>query len=172
VTADNRHQITVKWEDISPSLAFAAEHTGLEYMQAMVEGRVPAPPIAYLMNMRAMAVSDGRAVFTGTPGEQHFNPMGTVHGGFAATLLDSALGCAVHTTLPQGMIYGTAQLNVNLTQPIMPDVGVLVCEANVIHRGRRMVTAEATLTGQADGKLYAHATTTCFVSAMPTKPQA
>jgi len=166
MSAEQKHSVIVEWEDISPSLAFAAEHSGLEYMQAMVDGTVPAPPIAYLMNMQAMAVSEGRAVFTGTPGEQHFNPMGTVHGGFASTLLDSALGCAVHTTLPQGMIYSTAQLNINLTRAIMPDVGVLVCEGNVIHRGRRMVTAEATLTGQADGKLYAHATTTCFVHEM------
>jgi uncharacterized protein (TIGR00369 family) len=158
---DRDRQVTVKWEDISPSLKIAAERSGLEYMQAILSGEAPAPPIAYLMNMQFSEIANGRAVFTGTPGEQHFNPMGTVHGGFAATLMDSALGCAVHTTLPQGMLYGTAQLNVNYTRPIMPDVGTLICAADVIHRGKRMVTAEATLKDEG-GKLYAHGTTTCF----------
>lgn len=169
MTPDKKRSITVEWDDISPSLEMAATRSGLEYMQAMVTGEAPAAPIAKLMNIEAAEVTEGRAVFYGTPGEQHFNPMGTVHGGFAATLLDSALGCAVHSTLEQGYLYGTVQLNVNLTRPIMADVGVMVCEGTVVHRGRRMITAEATLTGKEDGKLYAHATTVCFVTELPGK---
>lgn len=165
MTDDPKRRITVEWDDIAPSLAIAAQTTGLGYMQALVDGEAPPPPIARLMNIEAHAVSDGRAVFIGVPGEQHLNPMGTVHGGFAATLLDSALGCAVHTTLPQGMLYGTAQLNVNLTRPILPGVGRMICEATVVHRGRQMVTAEATLKDEND-KLYAHGTTVCFTFPM------
>ena len=172
MTIDTKRQVTVEWEDITPSLMIAAERSGLEYMQILGAGEAPGPPIGYLMNFGFEEVSDGRAVFTGTPGEQHFNPMGTVHGGFAATLLDSALGCAVHTTLPQGMIYSTVQLNVNMTRTIMPDVGTLICEAHVAHRGSKVATAEATIKGKADGKLYAHGTATCFIYPMDLKRRA
>lgn len=162
MNADSRRQLLIEWEDPSPVLPVAMQMSGLEYMQALIRGEFPAPPIARLMDFYLAEVDDGKAIFKGTPGEQHFNPIGMVHGGFAATLLDSALGCAVHTTLPQGMIYSTAQLNINLTRPIMPQAGELICEASVIHRGSRMVTADAMLK-DADAKLYAHGTTTCFV---------
>ncbi len=165
MTDETSRRIVVEWEDISPSLAMAATHSGLDYMQALVDGKAPGAPIAALMGFSLREVSERRAVFIGTPGEQHFNPMGMVHGGYASTLLDSALGCAVHTTLPAGMGYGTAQLNVNLTRPILPDVGVLVCEAQVLHRGSRMATAEATVK-DSRGKLYAHGTATCFLFAL------
>ncbi len=168
MTNDNqqqKRQVVIEWEDIAPSLKIASEKTGLEYMQALVDRKAPAPPIGYLMNMEPIEVGDGYAIFAGTPGEQHLNPMGGVHGGYASTLLDSALGCAVHTTLPQGMGYGTAQLNVHLTRPITLKTGRLICEGQVVHRGKRMVTAEATLKDE-DGKLYAHGTTTCMVFPM------
>ena len=111
-------------------------------------------------------VSDGRAVFQGTPGPAHLNPMGGIHGGWYATLLDSALGCAVHTLMPAGRGYTTAELSVNIVKAISPKVSRVRAEGKVIHCGRQLATAEARLFGP-DGTLYAHATTTCLVFEMP-----
>lgn len=155
-------QLTVNWDDIRPNLETAAQLTGLEYMQSIMDGSLVPPPIAKLLDFYLAEVTDGHAIFKGIPGEQHFNPMGTIHGGFSAILIDSATGCAVHTILPAGKLYSTAQLNLNMTRPIMPDVGELICEGNVIHRGSRMATAEATVK-DTKGKLYAHGTATCFI---------
>jgi uncharacterized protein (TIGR00369 family) len=107
-------------------------------------------------------VAEGYAVFEGTPGEYLYNPIGVVHGGWAATLLDSAMGCAVHTTLEQGMIYTTLQININLVRPITSDMNVVRCEATAIHSGRRSATAEGKLFDE-NGKLLAHGSTTCIV---------
>jgi uncharacterized protein (TIGR00369 family) len=139
-----------------------AGRSGLELMQAMLRGELPYPPIARTLDFQLMEVDAGRAVFQGTPGPSHLNPMGTVHGGWYATLLDSALGCAVHTMMPAGRGYTTAELGVNLVKAILPKVQRVRAEGRVLHCGRQLATAEAKLLGP-DGTLYAHATTTCLV---------
>ncbi|MBX3657452.1 MAG: PaaI family thioesterase [Ramlibacter sp.] len=147
-----------------------AGKTGLEIMQAMLRGELPWPPIARTLDFQLMEVSEGRAVFQGTPGPAHLNPMGGIHGGWYATLLDSALGCAVHTLMPAGRGYTTAELGVNLVRAINPQKAPRVrAEGKVLHCGRQLATAEARIVGP-DGTLYAHATTTCLVFELPTKP--
>lgn len=142
-----------------------AGRTGLETMQAMLRGELPYPPIARTMHFQLLEVDAGRAMFQGTPGPDFFNPMGGVHGGWYATLLDSALGCAVHTMMPAGRAYTTAELGVNLVKAIGPGVQRVRAEGKVIHCGRQLATAEARLYGP-DGTLFAHATTTCLVFEM------
>ena len=139
-----------------------AGRSGLELLQAMLRGELPTAPIARTLDFQLIEVDDGRAVFQGTPGPAHLNPMGGVHGGWYATLLDSALGCAVHTKMPPGRAYTTAELGVNLVKAIGPKVQRVRAEGRVLHSGRQLATAEARLVGP-DGTLYAHATTTCLV---------
>lgn len=139
-----------------------AGRSGLELMQAMLRGELPYPPIARTLDFQLMEAEAGRAVFQGRPGPDHLNPMGTVHGGWYATLLDSALGCAVHTMMPAGRAYTTAELGVNLVRAIGRGVQRVRAEGKVLHCGRQLATAEARLFGP-DGTLYAHATTTCLV---------
>ncbi len=148
-----------------------AGKTGLEMMQAMLRGELPYPPIAQTLDFQLIEVDAGRAVFQGAPGAQHLNPMGTVHGGWFATLLDSALGCAVHTMMPPGRGYTTAELSVKLVKAITPKVQRVRAEGQVLHCGRQLATAEARLVG-ADGTLYAHATTTCLVFDLPSQSRA
>jgi uncharacterized protein (TIGR00369 family) len=136
--------------------------SGLELMQAMLRGELPYPPIARTLDFQLIEVGEGRAMFQGTPGAAHLNPMGSVHGGWYATLLDSALGCAVHTMLPAGRGYTTAELGINLVKAIGPKAPRVRAEGKVIHCGRQLATAEARLYGP-DGTLYAHGTTTCLV---------
>lgn len=136
--------------------------SGLQAMQAMLRGELPFPPIARTLNFQLLEVGEGRAMFQGTPGPDHYNPMGGIHGGWYATLLDSALGCAVHTLMPAGRGYTTAELGVNLVKAISPKVQRVRAEAKVLHCGRQLATAEARLYGP-DGTLYAHGTTTCLV---------
>lgn len=137
-------------------------HDGLTFLQGLIDGKFPVPPIADLIGFALTEVENGRAVFTATPEFKHYNPIGVVHGGFAATLLDSALGCAVHSTCVKGETYTTLELKVNLVRAITRDTGTVSAEAKIIHRGRNIATAEAHLRDAA-GKLYAHATTTCMV---------
>jgi uncharacterized protein (TIGR00369 family) len=139
-----------------------AGRSGLETLQAMLRGELPYPPIARTLSFQLVEVGEGRAVFQGQPGPDHFNPMGGIHGGWYATLLDSALGCAVHTMMPPGRGYTTAELGVNLVKAIGPKVQRVRAEGKVVHCGRQLATAEARLVGP-DGTLYAHATTTCLV---------
>jgi uncharacterized protein (TIGR00369 family) len=146
-----------------------AGKTGLEVMQAMLQGVIPYAAIAQTLDFLIVQVGDGSAVFQGTPGPQHFNPMGTVHGGWFATLLDSALGCAVHTKMPPGRAYTTAELSVNIVRALTPKVPRVRAIGRVIHCGRQLATAEAQLVGP-DGTLYAHATTTCLVFDLHHKP--
>ncbi len=149
-----------------------AGKTGLEMMQAMLCGELPAPPITQTLDFLLLEVSEGRAVFQGQPGPTHLNPMGGIHGGWYATLLDSALGCAVHTMMPAGRGYTTAELSVNLVRAIQPAKTPRVrAEGQVIHCGRQLATAEARLVGP-DGTLYAHATTTCLVFELPAQSRA
>jgi uncharacterized protein (TIGR00369 family) len=139
-----------------------AGKSGLELMLAMLRGELPYPPIARTLNFQLLEAAEGRAMFQGTPGPDHYNPMGGIHGGWYATLLDSALGCAVHTMMPAGRGYTTAELGVNVVKAIPPKVQRVRAEAKVLHCGRQLATAEARLYGP-DGTLYAHGTTTCLV---------
>ncbi len=136
--------------------------SGLQMMQACLRGELPYPPIARTLDFQLLEVDAGRALFQGTPGSGHLNPMGGIHGGWYATLLDSAMGCAVHTMMPQGRAYTTAELSVNLVKAIGLRVQRVRAEARVIHCGRQLATADAKLYGP-DGTLYAHGTTTCLV---------
>ena len=139
-----------------------AGKSGLEIMQALLRGELPGAPIARTLDFLLVEVGEGRAVFQGTPGPAHLNPMGTIHGGWYATLLDSALGCAVNTLMPAGRGYTTAELSVNLVRAIGPKAPRVRAEGKVVHCGRQLATAEGRLYGP-DGTLYAHATTTCLV---------
>jgi uncharacterized protein (TIGR00369 family) len=136
--------------------------SGLHIMQSMLRGELPYPTIARTLDFRLMEVEEGVAVFQGTPSTEHLNPMGSVHGGWFATLLDSALGCAVHTRMAPGFGYTTAELGINLVRAITPKVQRVRAEGRIIHCGRQLATAEARLVGP-DGTLYAHGTTTCLV---------
>ena len=139
-----------------------AGKTGLEIMQAMLRGELPYPPISKTLGFTLIEVDAGGAVFQGTPKFEHYNPLGSVHGGWFATLLDSALGCAVQTMMPPGRGYTTAELGVNLVRAITTKVPRVRAVGRVIHCGRQLATAEARLVGP-DGTLYAHGTTTCLV---------
>jgi uncharacterized protein (TIGR00369 family) len=158
-----RRELNITWRDPYPALESARRLAGLDYMRKLIAGDFPPPPIAELMAFTLIEVDDGHAVFRGIPGEQHLNPIGGVHGGFAATLLDSALGCAVHTTLSAGVGYSTLELAVNLVRGITPATGPVLAEGNVVHAGRRTATAEARLTAEDGGALLAHAKTTCLI---------
>lgn len=142
-----------------------AGKTGFEQMQAMLRGEIPYAAIAETLDFLVVSIGDGEAIFQGTPGPHHFNPMGTVHGGWFATLLDSALGCAVHTKMPVGRGYTTAELSVNIVRALTPKVSRVRAIGRVIHCGRQLATADAQLIGP-DGTLCAHATTTCLVFEM------
>ena len=144
--------------------------SGLEVMQAMLRRELPAPPIAKTLDFVIIEVAHGRAVFQGKPGYAHYNPLGSVHGGWFATLLDSALGCSVHTMMPPGRGYTTAELGINIVRALTDKVPRVRAEATVIHCGRQLTTAEARLVGP-DGTLYAHGTTTCLVFEMPAAPR-
>ena len=145
---------------------------GLQQMQALLRGELPAPPISQTLDFLLVEVERGHAVFQGTPGPAHLNPLGTVHGGWYATLLDSALGCAVHSAMPQGKAYTTLELKVNLVRAIGPQVQRVRAIGQTIHVGGQTATADARLVGP-DGKLYAHGSTTCLVFDMrlPARPQ-
>jgi uncharacterized protein (TIGR00369 family) len=146
--------------------AQAAGKTGLDVLQAMLAGELPYPHIADTLDFGLVSVAPGTAVFQGTPQVRHLNPMGGVHGGWYATLLDSALGCAVHTMMPAGRGYTTAELSVNIVRGATPKTGPLRAIGTVVHCGRQLATAEARIVGP-DGKLYAHGTTTCLVFELP-----
>lgn len=137
--------------------------SGLETLQAMVEGHLPGPPIGVTLNFRLVSVSEGEAVFEGSPGEESYNPIGSIHGGWAATILDSALACCVHTTLEKGERYTSVEMKVSFVRPIFPGKpGRLICTGRVINRGRTLAFSEATLVDEA-GKVYAHGTETCMI---------
>jgi uncharacterized protein (TIGR00369 family) len=151
---------------VGPGVALpeqVAGKTGLEMLQAMLRGELPYPSIAKTLDFQLVEVGPGRAVFQGAPGPAHLNPMGGIHGGWYATLLDSALGCSVHSMMPAGRGYTTAELGVNLVKAINPARAPRVrAIGTILHCGRQLATAEARIVGP-DGTLYAHATTTCLV---------
>jgi uncharacterized protein (TIGR00369 family) len=137
--------------------------TGLEFLRAIAAGELPGAPIADLLGFAPVEAEEGRVVFAAVPDDRHYNPIGTVHGGLAATLLDSAMGCAVHSTLPTGVGYTTLELKVNFVRPITSETGRILCEGTVVHRGGRVATAEGRVFAEADGAMLAHGTTTCLI---------
>jgi uncharacterized protein (TIGR00369 family) len=143
--------------------------SGMALFDAMFAGEIARPPIGTTLDFLPVHIEAGRAVFQGRPKWRHYNPMGTVHGGWYATLLDSAVGCAIHSSLPAGKAYTTLELKVNIVRALTEQVPLVRAEGKVIHVGRRTATAEGRLEGP-DGKLYAHATTTCLVFDAATGP--
>lgn len=160
---DHLHQRTFTWEDPMAVLARSKHLSGLEYLQAMLRGEFPSPPISKALDFKLVSIEKGRAVFECMPQEFHYNPIGVVHGGLASTLLDSAMGCAVQTMLPAGTTYVTVELHINLVRAITKTTGLVYAESEVLHSGRTLATAQGRLT-DAQGKLYAHGSTTCIVS--------
>ena len=136
--------------------------TGMQLFEAMLDGRLPSPPIGATLGFLPVHVEPGYAVFQGRPQFEHYNPMGTVHGGWFATLLDSAVACAIHASLPAGKAYTTLELKMNIVRALTDKVPLVRAEGRVVHPGNQVATAEGRLIGP-DGKLYAHATTTCLV---------
>lgn len=153
---------TYSWEDPFAFVEQAAGLSGLEVMQRMAAGELPQPPIAETLGFRLVEVEVGRAVFAGDPAEYHYNPIGTVHAGFASTLLDSAMGCALVTTLPPATPWTTLELKANFTRAITVETGPVRCTGSVIHPGRRVVVTEARLE-DAEERLLAHATSTILM---------
>ena len=136
--------------------------SGLEYMRQLMTGEREPSGMARLMNMRLVEVEEGRAVFAVEPDERHYNGLGIAHGGLAATLLDSALGCAINTVMPAGRIFTTLEMKINYVRPLRRETGEVRCEARVLHAGGRVATAEGRILDAA-GKLYAHGTATCML---------
>ncbi len=136
--------------------------SGLDFLRGMIDGRHPSPPFALATHLRAVEVEEGRIVFEGEPKADFFNPLGTIHGGWTATIIDSAMACAVHSTLKPGEGYTTAEIKVNYVRAILPSSGTLRCEGKVIHRGSTIATAEARLIDP-KGRLMAHGVTTCVI---------
>jgi uncharacterized protein (TIGR00369 family) len=159
----NERSRTYSWADPIKLREAGSAMSGLEFMKAVFEGRLPPPPIASTMDFTGAEAEQGRVVFVGEPREFLYNPIGVVHGGFAMTLLDSAMGCAVQTTLGQGEGYTSLETSVNFVRPITMETGRVRCEASILHRGGRIATAEGKLIAEKTGKLLAHGTTTCLV---------
>jgi uncharacterized protein (TIGR00369 family) len=155
--------LTVTWEDPLETFASAAALTGLEYLRAIGDNRLPKAPIAELLGFDGLEADEGRVVFGAVPGEQHYNPIGVVHGALALTLLDSAMGCAVHSTLPAGGAYTTLEVKVNFARAITRDTGRVLCEGATVHRGRTIATAKGRVVAEETGKLLAHGTSTCMI---------
>ena len=152
----------VTWEDPRPLAEAGRGVSGLEFLQRIVSGELSPPPFAALLNFDLVEVSEGNATFAVNPAEYHYNPIGVVHGGLAATLLDSAMGCAVHSMLPAGAGYTTLEIKVNFIRAMTAETGRVRCEAKIVHSGARTATAEGRIIDEA-GKLYAHGTTTCLI---------
>ncbi|CUX71072.1 MULTISPECIES: PaaI family thioesterase [Agrobacterium] len=139
-----------------------AERSGLETLNAIFSGELPPPPIGETLDLVPIHIETGKAVFQGRPSKRYYNPLGGVHGGWFATLLDSAVGCAIHSTLERGQSYTTLELKVNYIRPLTEKVRIVRAEGAIIHVGRQTATAEGRIIGP-DGKLYAHASTTCLI---------
>jgi len=136
--------------------------SGLDFVKRMKEGFFPSAPISKVLQFQLTEVEQGRVVFSAHPSADFYNPLGTVHGGYATTLLDSCMGCAVHSTLAAGLAYTTLEIKINFVRPLTDKTGAVRAEGKVISAGKRVATAEGRLV-DAKGKLYAHATTTCLI---------
>lgn len=158
-------EVAVRARLLSPGIAPPGQvfgMTGMEVFEAIFAGKLPPAPIGDSLDFIPVHMEPSVAIFQGKPQLRHYNPLGTVHGGWFCTLLDSAVGCAVHTTLPAGKGYTTLELKVNMLRPLTDAVPLVRAEGKVIHAGRQVATAEGRIVGP-DGKLYAHATTTCMI---------
>jgi len=153
---------TFSWSDPALITSQLGGRSGLEVLQAMISGKLPAPPVLHMLGMDSMEVEEGRVTVVMAVQEYHYNPLGTVHGGVLATLLDTAAGCAVHTTLPAGVGYTSLDLTSKFLRPVTVASGALRCEGTVISRGRTVALAEARLTDE-KGRLVAHATSSCLL---------
>lgn len=168
------HQVIANWiaeeeeacaQLIAPGIAEPAQLAGLSgtaFFEATREGKLPPAPMGETLNFVPIRIDFGEAVFQGRPLRRHYNPMGTVHGGWFATLLDTVVGCAVHSTLAAGKGYTTLELKVNMVRPLTDRIPLVRAEGKLLHAGRQVATAEGKIYGP-DGKLYAHATTTCLI---------
>jgi uncharacterized protein (TIGR00369 family) len=157
-----KRTLSVDWEDPVALAEAGRKMAGIDFLRAIRDRKLPAPPIARLLGFDLVEVEPGHAVFELVPGEHHYNPIGVVHGGLAMTLLDSAMGCAVQTQTPAGGGYTTLEAKTNLVRPITAATGRLRATGRLVHAGKRVATAEGRLE-DAQGKLYAHATTTCLI---------
>jgi uncharacterized protein (TIGR00369 family) len=155
-------QRAYSWHDPFESLRRAEGLSGLELLQLIATGELPPAPIAETLGFGGIEVEEGRVTFEVEPAVFHYNPIGVVHGGLALTLLDSAMGCAVHSTLPAGGAYTTLELKANFVRPITCSTGLVRCTGEVVHPGRTVATAEGRVVDAA-GKLYAHGTSTLLV---------
>lgn len=154
--------LTVTWQDPMPLAQAARTMSGLDFLRGVRDGRLPPAPIQQLIGMKLAEIEAGRAVWELLPAEQHYNPIGVAHAGIAATLLDSAMACAVHSTLPPGKGYTTLEFKINLVRGVTMKAGALRATGKVVHGGKSTATAEARLE-DASGALYAHASTTCII---------
>jgi uncharacterized protein (TIGR00369 family) len=159
---------TVRWTDPGPTAQAGLAMSGLDYLCAIRDGRLPQPPISALIGFTFETVEPGRVVMALEPGEHHYNPLGIVHGGVAATVLDSVVGCAVHSTLPAGTGFTTLEIKINYLRAMTADTGTVRAEGRLIHGGRRTAVAEGRIVDEA-GRLYATASTTCLI--LPPTPQ-
>lgn len=158
---------TFGWTDPSVHAELIGRRSGLDLLQAMAKGELPAPPIMHLIDLAAMEVEEGSATLHLDPQEFHYNPLGTMHGGVISTLLDTAAACSVHSTLPIGLGYTSLDLSVKFLRPVTIAGGRITCNGTVLQQGRRTALAEAHLT-DSTGKLLAHATSSCLILEMPS----
>lgn len=159
---ENNRQRTVTWEEPSITAKAMGDHDGLEWLQLLKDGSLPRPPIGALLGCQLKDFGPGRALFEMDDGQWLYNPIGMIHGGALATLMDSAMGCAVHSTLPRGVTYSTIEFKVNFVHPVKIGVGKIFAESKVIHTGKNIATAEAHVKDER-GRLYAHAVCTCML---------
>jgi uncharacterized protein (TIGR00369 family) len=152
----------ITWKDPMIGANIMKGISGMEYLRGMLSGEIPPPPILQLIGARMVEVNPGHAIFEFKPDEYHYNPIGSVHGGLASTVLDSSMGCALHSMLPEGAGYTMLELKVNFIRGIKKETGRMRCEGRVIHAGNRIATAKAEVTDP-NGKLYCHATSTCMI---------
>ncbi len=159
----DEQRVRARWSacQVNPEIQVSGL-SGMQMLEAIFSGDIPPAPMGITLDFLPIHMEPGVAIFQGRPQRHHYNPLGTVHGGWFATLLDSAVGCAVHSTLPAGKGYTTLELKVNMVRALNDEVRLIRAEGKVIHAGRQVATAEGRLVGP-DGKLYAHATTTCLI---------
>jgi len=162
-TVDGERVRTFSWSDPLATAAAAASLPGIEAIRKIAAGELPPPPIAQLLDFEITLVEPGRVIFAVEPAEWMYNPIGSVHGGVAATLLDSSLGCAIHTVLDAGVRYTTTDLHVRYVRGMTASTGRVLADSRVVHHGRKLATAEGRLYAEADEKLFAHATTSCMI---------
>lgn len=162
IDAEIDRERTVTWHDPRPTAKAGLAMAGIDYLRAVRDGAMPRPPISALIGFEIVEVEPGRVAFALAPGEHHYNPLGIVHGGVAATVLDSAMGCAIHTTLPAGTGFTTLEIKVNYIRAMTEATGPVRAEGTLVHGGKQVAVAEGRVV-DAKGRVYATASTTCLV---------